>query len=44
MGAIDVDYKQMGCGKILSIYNSTAKILPSLNSETKHSMQATIYT
>jgi len=24
--------------------NSTAKIMPSMNSETKHPMQATIYT
>ena len=36
---IDVDYKQIGCEP-----NSTAKMLPSVNSETKHSVQATTYT
>jgi len=41
---IDFDYKQMDCGKILKIYsNSITKVLPSVNSEIKHSMQATTY-
>ena len=42
---IDVDYEQMGCSKMLNIYcNFTAKILPSVYSEIKHSTQANTYT
>jgi len=40
---LDVDFKRMGCDKDLAS-NSTAKILPSVNSETKHSVPATTYT
>ena len=41
---IDIDYKQMDRGKTLNLTsNYTTKILPSTNSEIKHSMQATTY-
>jgi len=40
---IDVDFKRWAVAKYLTT-NSTAKILPSVNSETKRPIQATIYT
>ena len=40
---IDVDYKRWAVTKYLAS-NSIAKILPSVNSETKHSAQVTTYT